>query len=83
MATAYRPHTVAGHPAFHPRQREQHPGGTWRTALLTTIAVFVGAVVISVLMALSILLTTPAPGWDVAPMAQPVPHPSAESGLDL
>ena len=52
-------------------------------ALLTTAAVFVGAVLISVLMALSILLTNPAPGWDMAPMAQPMPHPSAEAGLDL
>ena len=83
MATALHPHTAAGHPALRTSQREQQPAGTWRMALLTTAAVFVGAVLISVLMALSILLTNPAPGWDMAPMAQPMPHPSAEAGLDL
>ena len=81
MAAALRPHSATGHPAMRPSELPR--GGTLRIAFLTSVAVLVGALAISVLMVLSILLTTPAPGWDMAPMAQPMPQPSAEAGLDL
>jgi hypothetical protein len=80
MATAVHPRSV-GYPTAPARSRLD--GGTLRTITLTSLAVVIGALMISALMALSILLTSPAPWWDMAPMAQPMPQPSAAAGLDL
>jgi hypothetical protein len=53
-----------------------------RTYLVAVAAVFIGSLAIAVLMTASILLSGPLPSWSGAPMPEPMPQPSAESGLD-
>lgn len=59
-----------------------HRGGTLRAAVLTTMAVAAGALAISVLMTLSIVLAGPLPSSDAAPQPHPLPQPSAVQGVD-
>jgi chorismate synthase len=59
-----------------------HRGGTLRAAVLTTLVVAAGALAISVLMTLSIVLAGPLPSSGGVPQPQPLPQPSAIHGLD-
>ncbi|HET6746410.1 MAG TPA: hypothetical protein VFH90_11270 [Candidatus Limnocylindria bacterium] len=65
-----------------PLPRATHRNGL-HTAVVATAATFVGALLISALMAASVLLTGPLPVYDGGPSSQPVPQPTATSGLDL
>ena len=62
---------------LHPQWR-----GSLRTALLTTAAVIAGTIVIATVMVASMLLVDPTLVYDTAPLAQPLPQPTAEAGLD-
>jgi hypothetical protein len=59
-----------------------HRDETLRQALLTTLIVAAGALAISVLMTLSIVLAGPLPSPGGAPQPHPMPQPSAVHGLD-
>jgi hypothetical protein len=80
MATLAHPQ-----PAPYPtlRRRTALPAGTFRTAVLSAMAVVAGALVISLLMTVSMLLAGTSARWDTAPLAEPVPQPSAAQGFDL
>ena len=80
MATALHPRS-AGY-SITP-ERSRHDGGTLRVVTLTSLAVVIGALAISILMVLSILLTGPVNWSDTEPMPQPMPQPSAVAALDL
>ena len=81
MDTALRhPHIAAGRPVVR-RSEPTRAGG--RTALQASLAVLVGALLVSVLMVASILLVGPATMSNTGPMPDPVPQPSAAAGLDL
>ena len=82
METALRhPHIAAGHPVA--RQSQPTPLRGLRTALQASVAVLIGALVISVLMVASILLTGPATTSNPGPMPEPAPRPIAAASLDL
>jgi len=81
MAAALRPHSATGHPAMRPSELPR--GGTLRIAFLTSVAVLVGALAISALMTISILMSGQVTWSDAGPMPPPMPQPSAEAGLDL
>ncbi len=81
MDTALRPYTPTGRPIV--RRSEPTRGGAFRTAFQTSVAVVVGALLISVLMVASILLVGPATLSNPGPMPEPVPQPSPAAGLDL
>jgi hypothetical protein len=52
--------------------------------VLTMLYAVIGAVLVSTMMVLSVVLTHPVPGYDGHPWPQPVPQPTiAEAGLDL
>jgi hypothetical protein len=59
------------------------PVRPYRTAVLTAMAVVAGALVISLLMTVSMLMAGTSARWDTAPLAEPVPQPSAAQGFDL
>jgi hypothetical protein len=80
MAVAAQPQS-ADYPMLRPRPSSR--GATYRTAVLTTVAVIVGALVISGLLTISMVLAEPPRAWDSAPLSQPLPQPSAAYGLDL
>jgi hypothetical protein len=79
MSAAAQPHSTP-YPTL--QRRAPRPGAAHRTAILTTLAVVAGALLISVLMTFSMLLLTQPRAWDAAPLAQAVPQPSAAQGLD-
>jgi hypothetical protein len=80
MTTAVHLRSAGHSPAA---EKSRADGGTLRMVTLTSLVVVVGALAISTLMALSILLTGPV-NWSYAePMPQPMPQPSAAAGLDL
>jgi hypothetical protein len=82
MDTALRhPHITTGRSVVS--RSETTRGGVFRTAFQTSVAILVGALVISVLMVASILLVGPASLSNPGPMPEPVPLPTAEAGLDL
>jgi hypothetical protein len=53
------------------------------TAVVAAAATFMGALLVSALMALSIVLAGPLSASDGAPSSQPVPQPTAAQGLGL
>jgi hypothetical protein len=81
METALRHHHVA---AGRPVARRSDPArtGTLQTALQASVAVLIGALLISVLMVASILLAGPATTSNPGPMPEPAPRPIAAAGLD-
>ena len=82
MDTALRhPHIAAGRPVV--RRSAPTRAGSFRTAVQASLAVLVGALLVSVLMVASILLVGPATMSNRGPMPEPVPQPSAGAGLDL
>jgi hypothetical protein len=80
MAAAAQPHST---PYLTPRRGASLPGATYRTAVLTTLFVLAGALLISIMMTVAMLLAGPPRTWDGAPLSQPLPQPSAAYGLDL
>jgi hypothetical protein len=77
MAAIAQPHSTTALPV---------PSATHRnglhTAVLATVATLVGALILSILMALSVMFAGPSRLIDTAPLAEPVPQPSAAYGLD-
>lgn len=65
-----------------PLPRVIHRNGL-HTVVVTAAATFAGAMVVSALMALSILLAGPLTNDDAAPSSQPLPQPSAVQAPDL
>jgi hypothetical protein len=80
MSAAAQSHSTP-YPTLH--RRAGQLGSTHRTAILTTLAVVAGALLISVLMTVAMLLAGPPRVWDGAPLPEPVAQPSAAQGLDL
>jgi hypothetical protein len=81
METALRhPRIAAGHPVA--RRTEPTRAGAFQTALQASVAVLIGALLISVLMVASILLAGPASTSNPGPMPEPAPQPIAAAGLD-
>jgi hypothetical protein len=82
MDTALRHcHIATGRPVV--RRSEPTRAGGFRTALQASLAVLIGALLVSVLMVASILLVGPATISNQGPMPEPAPQPSAAAGLDL
>jgi hypothetical protein len=54
----------------------------WHTTVLATAATLAGALVLGAAMTLSMLLAGSMPSTNGVPSSQPMPQPSAESGLD-
>lgn len=75
------PHIAAGRSVV--RRSQPTRAGGFRTALQASLAVLVGALLVSVLMVASILLVGPATSSNQGPMPEPAPQPSAAAGLDL
>jgi sterol desaturase/sphingolipid hydroxylase (fatty acid hydroxylase superfamily) len=81
MAAIAHPHARPLRAGPRRTPRDARSAQLW---VLSILYVVIGAVLVSIMMVLSVVLTHPAPGYDGHPWPQPVPQPTvAEAGLDL